>query len=264
MMVTALLALVVLGAVTAQDAAQLAAQSAASIVDKSRNRIQAATVKTQSRMLVTAKNGRTSERVLDQYSKDDARGNNRSVIVFQSPASVAGTRFLTIENAGKEDDRWIVLHGANTSRRIAASEGSGSFVGTDLSYDDVSSQDRNVDLDNHKILREEKFKNADCYVIESTPKDSGYQYSKMISYIDKTSFVNYKIELYNKRGNQVKELEILELKDVEGRLTAMVTKMSTLAEGTSTTINVNIIRYDENIPEGVFTRSFIETGRPGR
>jgi hypothetical protein len=86
----------------------------------------------------------------------------------------------------------------------------------------------------------------------------------MVQYIDKANFVNYKIELYDKRGNQVKLLENLDLKDVQGKLTAMVTKMSTLAAGTSTTINVDIIRYDENIPEGVFTTSFLETGRPGR
>jgi hypothetical protein len=215
-------------------------------------------------MLVSTKSGGVTERMMDQYSKDDSRGNNRSVIVFQSPASVAGTRFLTIENSGKDDDRWIFLTGLGKVRRIAASEGSGSFVGTDLSYDDVSSQDRNVDLDNHRILREEKFRNADCYVIESTPKDSGYQYSKMIQYIDKANFVNYKIELYDRRGNQIKLLEIQDLKDVQGKLTAMTTKMTTLAAGTSTTISVEIIKYDENIPEGVFTTSFLETGRPGR
>jgi hypothetical protein len=258
MMVIALLALVALGVVTAQDAAN----SAASIVDRSRNRIQASTTQTRSKMVITAKNGGTTERLMDQYSKDDAKGNNRSVIVFQSPASVAGTRFLTIENPGKEDDRWIFLPGVGRVRRIAASEGSGSFVGTDLSYDDVSSQDRNVDLDNHRILREEKFKDADCYVIESVPKDSGYQYSKMISFIDKASLVNYKIELYDRRGTLVKTLEILELNDVQGRLTPMITKMSTLAAGTSTTINVEIIRYDGNIPESVFTTAYLETGRP--
>jgi outer membrane lipoprotein-sorting protein len=215
-------------------------------------------------MVIVAKNGGTTERVMDQYSKDDARGNNRSVIVFQSPASIAGTRFLTIENAGKEDDRWIFLPGVGKVRRIAASEGSSSFVGTDMSYDDISSQDRNVTLDTHRLLGEEKTRNGDCYVIESTPKDPLYQYSKMVSYIDKASFVNYKIELYDKRGALAKVLEILELKDVQGRLTAMVTRMTTLAAATSTTIHVDNIKYDENIPEGVFTTTFLETGRPGR
>jgi hypothetical protein len=242
----------------------LPAQDAASIVEKSRNRIQAAAIRSRSKMLISAKSGNVTEMVMDQYSKDDPAGNNRSVIVFQRPASVAGTRFLTIENAGKADDRWIFSPGRGQVRRIAASEGSGSFVGTDFSYDDVSSQDRNVDLDNHRLLREESFRGAGCYVIESTPKDSGYQYSKMIQYIDKANFVNYKIELYDKRGNHVKLLEILDLKDVQGRLTAMATKMTTLAAGTSTTINVDGIKYDENIPEGFFTTAFLETGRPGR
>jgi outer membrane lipoprotein-sorting protein len=237
------------------------AQDAASIVDKSRNRINAATISTRSRMVITAKNGNTSERVMDQYSKDDAKGNSRAVIQFQSPASVAGTRFLTMENAGKDDDRWIFLPSLGKVRRIAASEGSGSFVGTDMSYDDISSADRNADLDNHKIIREEKFRNADCYIIESTPKDASYQYSKMVQYIDKSTFVNYKIELYDKRGTQVKTLEILELKDVQGRLTPMATKMTTIAAGTSTTINVDIIKYDDNIPESVFTTTYLETGR---
>jgi hypothetical protein len=42
----------------------------------------------------------------------------------------------------------------------------------------------------------------------------------------------------------------------------MVTKMSTLAAGTSTTITVNRLEYDSNVPEGVFTSKYLETGRP--
>ena len=68
----------------------LFAQNAAEIVEKSRNRIQAETTSTRSRMVITARNGTSSERLMDQYSKDDAQGNHRTVVVFQSPASVAG------------------------------------------------------------------------------------------------------------------------------------------------------------------------------
>ena len=238
------------------------AQNAASIVSQSRDRIKADTVSTRSRMIITAKNGSTTERVMDQYTKKDARGNNRAVIIFQEPASVRGTRFLTMENPGKDNDQWIFLPSLSRVRRIAASEGSGSFVGTDFSYDDISSADRDADLDNHKILREEKFKDSDCYVIESASKDSNYQYSKMIQWIDKNSLVIYKIELYDKRGTQVKLLEILELRDVQGRLSPFITKMTTIAAGTSTSLNVVNLKYDDPIPEGVFTTNFLETGRP--
>jgi hypothetical protein len=84
----------------------------------------------------------------------------------------------------------------------------------------------------------------------------------MIQWIDKANSVNYKIELYDKRGTHVKTLEILELKDVQGRLSPMVTKMSTLTEGSSTTVNVDRLEYDSAIPESVFTPRYLETGRP--
>ena len=236
--------------------------SAEAVVEKSRSRIKADTVSIRFKMVITAKNGAVSERTMDQYSKKDSRGNNRAVIVFQDPASVRGTRFLTMENASRANDQWIFLPGLGKTRRIAASEGSGDFMGTDFSYDDISSADRKADLDTHKILREEKFRGRDCYVIESVPKDSGYQYSKMIQWIDKNEFLAYRAELYDKKGTQVKLLEILEYKDVQGRQSAVVTKMTTLATGSSTSLNVVNIKYDDPIPEGVFTVNFLETGRP--
>jgi outer membrane lipoprotein-sorting protein len=240
----------------------VSAQDAASIVEQSRNRIKADTVSTRSRMIITAKNGAATERVMDQYSKKDAQGNARAVIVFQEPASVRGSRFLIMENSGREKDQWIFLPSLGKIRRIAASEGSGSFMGSDFSYDDISSADRKTDLDNHKILRTEKLNNKDCHVIESSPKDANYQYSKMIQWIDVGSFVIYKIELYDRRGNQVKLLEILEMREVQGRLTPYQTKMTSIAEGTSTSLNVVNLKYDDAIPEGVFTTRFLETGRP--
>jgi hypothetical protein len=41
----------------------------------------------------------------------------------------------------------------------------------------------------------------------------------------------------------------------------MQTKISTLAAGTSTTIYMDVIKYDDPIPEAVFTAQFLETGR---
>jgi hypothetical protein len=37
--------------------------------------------------------------------------------------------------------------------------------------------------------------------------------------------------------------------------------VSTLGAGTFTTINVDIIKYDDPIPEAVFTTAYLETGR---
>jgi len=238
----------------------LYAQDAEAIVRSSRNRIKADTVSTRSRMVLQAKAGSVTERLLDQYSKDGPKGK-RAVIVFQKPDTVAGTRFLTMENPDGADDRWIFLTGQSKVRRIAASDGSGSFVGTDFSFDDISSASRNAALDTHTLLREEELDGAACYVIQSTPKDSSYQYSKMIQWIVKDTKITVKIELYDKKNTLVKVAEMSGLKEVQGRLITTVTKMTTLAAGTSTTIYMDIIEYDKNIPEGVFTTAYLETGR---
>jgi outer membrane lipoprotein-sorting protein len=237
------------------------AQDAASIVDAARHRITSATISTRSRMVITAKNGSTTERLIDQYSKDDAQGNARVVIVFQRPANVAGTRFLTMDNASGGSDRWIYLPSLGKVRRIAASESGGSFMGTDFSYDDISALSRDTNLDIHTLLREETASGAPCYVIQSVPKDGSYQYSKTISWIDKNKLVLYKSELYDRRGALIKVMENSEYKDVQGRLTAMQTKVSTIAAGTFTTIYMEIVKYDDPIPEAVFTTAYLETGR---
>jgi len=238
----------------------LNAQDAASIVNSSRNRVQKETVSSRSRMVITARNGTTTERVLDQYSKDGPNGGGRTMIVFQRPANVAGTRFLTMDNASGGTDQWIFLPELGRVRRIAATEGGGSFMGTDFSYDDIASMERDVSLDTHTLLREETLNGNLCYVIESIPRSS-WQYSKTISWIDKTTFLSYKIEMYNARGENVKVLEMSNFTDVQGRLTPMQTKITTVAAGTFTTIFMEILKYDDPIPEGVFTTAYLETGR---
>jgi hypothetical protein len=247
----------------AQDAAR--STEAASIVRESRDRIKADTVSTRSRMVIQAKNGSSSERLIDQYSKDGPKGK-RTMIVFQQPDTVKGTRFLTMENPGTADDRWIFLPGVGKVRRMAASEGSGSFVGTDFSYDDISSMSRGIDLDTHTLLREESLvagggTSIACYVIQSVPKDSSYQYSKMLLWIAKDTKLNLKIELYGKTNTLVKTVEMSGIKEVQGRITTTVTKMTTHTAGTSTTIYMDIIKYDDPVPEAVFTTAYLETGR---
>jgi outer membrane lipoprotein-sorting protein len=240
----------------------LYAQDAESIIRGSRDRIKADTVSTRSKMVISAKDGSTTERVLDQYSKDGPNGS-RTIIVFQSPSTVAGTRFLTMENSGGADDRWIFLPSLGKVRRVAASEGGGSFMGTDFSYDDISSMSRGVELDTHTLLREENLNGAPCYVIQSVPKNSSYQYSKIISWVTKDTKITAKIELYDKKNtaSPVKTVEMSGIKDIQGRPTVTVTKITTHAAGTSTTINMDIVKYDDNIPEKVFSTAFLETGK---
>jgi outer membrane lipoprotein-sorting protein len=237
------------------------AQDGTAVMQTVKDSTQWNTMSSRSRMVITARNGNTTERLIDQYSKDGANGYARSVIVFQNPATVRGTRFLSIDNASGKSDQWIFLPTLGKVRRIASSESGGSFMGTDFSYDDMSLIDREVGSDTHTILREETLDNVLCYVIQSVPKDPDFQYSKMLSWVDKANYRVYKRELYDKRDNVEKVMETFGYTDVQGRDTPTQTKVSTLAAGTSTTIYMDIIKYDDPIPEGVFTTAYLESGR---
>jgi len=238
----------------------LAAQDALSVMTAAKNRVTSDTISSRSRMVITARNGTTTERVIDQYSKDGPNGA-RTIVVFQNPANVAGTRFLTMDNASGGTDQWIFLPSLGRVRRIASSESGGNFMGTDFSYDDISSMDRDVSLDTHSILREETLNGRLCYVIQSVPRTS-YQYSKTISWIDKENYQIYKSEMYNQRNEIVKIMEMSDFRNIQGRITPMQTKVSTVSAGTSTTIYMDIMRYNDPIPESVFTTAYLETGRP--
>jgi outer membrane lipoprotein-sorting protein len=238
------------------------AQNADSIIDKARNRIESDTVSTQSRMVLTDKKGGTTERKINQYSKDDKDGNSRIIIEFLQPKTIAGTRFLTISKKNADDDRWIFLRELGKVRRVASSEGSNSFMGTDLSFDDISSTDREASEDTNTLLREEKLNGNDCYVIQSVAKDASYQYSKAIQWVDKSSNIIWKMEMYDKKGSLLKRFEVKKVEDKQGRLTPMESIMTTIPDNTSTTIYVDKIKYDDPVPEGAFTPKYLETGKP--
>jgi hypothetical protein len=84
----------------------------------------------------------------------------------------------------------------------------------------------------------------------------------MISWIDKSNKVCKKMEMYEKTGKLKKVMEVQKLEDQQGFLTPMLTKLSTVDAGTSTTITVQKIQYNSNIPEGAFTTRYLETGKP--
>ena len=205
--------------------------------------------------------GEIHSRVVENWSMESAAGTNSNIIVFHSPATVKDTRFLSIENTNREDDQWIYLPALGRVRRIAASEGDSSFMGTDFTYNDM--QSREIYEDNHTLLREERIGDWDCYVVESIPKDpSSTQYSRRIQWIVKDTWMPVKNELYDKNGKLLKVLTVRRLERVQGFWTAIDTTMENVQTGHSTELNIKKLVYNQDLPESLFTVNFLRTGRP--
>jgi len=204
--------------------------------------------------------GDVKNRVIEQYGKEE-NDLMRNVIVFHRPASVEGTRFLTIERGDGSDDQWIYLPGLGRVRRIAGSEGSDSFMGTDFTYDDLEGRD--IEEYNYELLREEQVGDWNSYVVETVPKpETDSQYSRLVQYVDRNSWIPVKIEFYDKNEELLKENRVHRMEKVQGYWTIIENTMENVQSGHSTELQVTNFRYNEDLPDGLFTVNFLETGRP--
>jgi hypothetical protein len=204
--------------------------------------------------------GNTKNRIIEQWRMEGEDDLNRLVIVFHRPASVQGTRFLVVENENRDDDQWIYLPALDRVRRIAASEGDQSFMGTDFTYDDLESRD--VDQDEHELVREETFGGREVYVVESVPKDpESSQYSRRVQWIAKDIWVPLKVEFYDKSEEHLKTLTAEELEQVQGIWTPMLSMMANVQTGHKTRLEVQRIRYNEDLNPDLFSTNFLRTGR---
>ena len=208
------------------------------------------------------KNGEVSSRRIEEYSMDDKKDLGRVLMIFHAPASVKNTRFLVMEKEGDaDDDQWIYLPAMQRVRRIASSEGSSSFMGSDFSYDDMSSRD--IDDYSYKILGEESIDGVPCYKVEVLPEDlDDDQYSKLITWVDKELWVNRKVEMYDKKEKLEKVLNVERLEAVQGYQTPIITRMSNVQNGHSTLLTVKKFVYNESFPESIFSTRFLQTGKP--
>jgi outer membrane lipoprotein-sorting protein len=257
-------------AVFAWFAVGLYAQNVDAILHDSRHRIGAKVMDTKAQMILMKNGVETRVQEVTQWAKKNANDKNKIVIEFESPASIRGVRFLSLPKASSGHYQWIFVPTLRRVRRLAASEGEKSFQGTDFSNDDISSTDREPSEDINTLLRSETLDGNDCYVIQSVPKDSSYQYSKMIQWIDKSNKVCRKMELYDHNGDLKKIFTVSKL-EMQGKaplryLTAMETMMTTITpkpkDRTSTTLKITKIYYGtvKNLPDIVFSKEFLERG----
>lgn len=203
--------------------------------------------------------GTENSRMIEEWGREK-NDLAATVMVFRSPASVRNTRFLQIENEGRNDDKWIYLPALKRVRRIASSEGDKSFMGSDATYDDMET--REVERDHHELLREESFSDWNCYVLKGWAKDpADSQYSHRISWIDKETFVPVKVEMYDKQEKLLKVLKVEDLRQIQSYWTPVKTVLTNVQEDHATRLTIKKIVFDEPLPEGLFTTNFLKTER---
>ena len=241
-------------------AAPLWAQDAAPTVDdivKKTNAVsyyQGADGRARVKMTIKDKQGSTREREFTILRKnaDDKNEAQKFFVYFHRPADVRQMVFMVWKHVGKDDDRWLYQPALDVVRQIAASDERTSFVGSTFFYEDVSG--RGLDEDTHELVET----TADYYVLKNTPKNpSAVEFDAYTMYIHKGTFIPVKGEYTDAAGNKIREMQALEVKEIQGFQTVTKSMLSDLRTGSSTTITYNKVEYNLGLAEDLFTERYL-------
>jgi outer membrane lipoprotein-sorting protein len=193
--------------------------------------------------------GDTRTFTIEGWSKN---GNEKSIMRFLSPAPSRGIGMLALEHG---DNIWAYFPDSDDLRKIASSARNSSMEGSDFSYEDMTMGEMS------RRYKAVSFEEADldgkaCYKLELTPKKSS-PYKRIVSWIDKETFVSYKTHYYSKKGKHVKTLTMSGWKKIKGVWTPKKMVMKNLKRGSRTTIKFVKIKYNLEIDDSKFTTEFL-------
>ncbi len=146
--------------------------------------------------------GQESNREMTSIVKEIKNDGDKSKIEFQKPRDVKGTRMLTWSHRKKDDDQWLYLPALKKIKRITSRNKSGSFMGSEFSFEDLGSQE--VDKYKHFFLAEEKLGERVTWKSERIPVDKKSAYSKQIVWVDKEYKAAAKVDYYDRKGTLMK------------------------------------------------------------
>jgi len=207
------------------------AQDAKEMMMKSIEVVKVSSFEAISTLTITDSKGnrRVRENTMASMSLPD--GTEKRIIKFLSPAEVKGTGILIFDYPEKSDDMWIYLPALRKTRRIVSKEKSKSFMGSEFSNANMTAP--GLEDFSYTIVGEEELDGKACHNIESIPVDAKledqYGYSKSLSWIDKNSYLVYRIEYFDFDGELFKTISNREFKKLdELKGSYMVTNMYAL------------------------------------
>lgn len=158
-------------------------------------------------MILRNRQGRESQRRIRVRAMETENDGDKSLTIFDSPADVKGTALLTHSHKSGDDDQWLYLPALKRVKRISSRNKSGSFMGSEFSYEDLGSLE--IEKYTYKYLGEDNLNGRNCFMLERYPKDkknSGY--SRIISWLDQDEYRLWKEEYYDKRNRLLKTLTL--------------------------------------------------------
>ena len=201
-------------------------------------------------MEIIKKNGKKRVLKLLNKSKDNSK---KQMLWFLEPKDDYGFAFLKIETKGQPDYMTMWLPGFNKHRRIQSQNKSDSFMGSDLSYEDMTNRD--TDEYDFTILDDDALCKKDskekCYILSSKPKDKYSEYSEHKTWVSKDSFLAIKEESFDKKNKKLKNKEI-EYKLIDNFYIMNFLSVKNVQKNTSTVLSSEDIIINNGYNDDIF------------
>jgi outer membrane lipoprotein-sorting protein len=222
----------------------------------------------QATLTLTDKNGRQRVRKVRQTTMNFAEGK-KTLIFFESPADVRNTGFLSVDydDGKKDDDQWLYLPSLHKATRISSADRSGSFMGTDISYADMTKKDL-ADYEYALIETSAKVDGDDCWVIESRPrteqekKETGYLKTQV--WVSKQKLMPLQVKSWVLEGKKIKFIKFSDVRQVQGiwvgHSMTVRTVRGTEVESTTTLALANVKFEQAGVTAEQFSERRLEQG----
>ncbi len=217
-------------------------------------------------MILIDKNQNQRVRRIRSFVKD--RGDDTlQLMFFLTPADVKDTGFLTYDydDAERDDDQWLYLPALKKTKRIASDDKSGSFMGSDFNYSDMT--DRELERYDFTLMQETELNGHKLWQIESIPrtqeeiKESGYK--KSIIFVRQDNYVVVRALHWLEKGGKLRYFDVKKLELIDDIW--VPTEMHMTTKKAKKTLHKTILRshntrFNQGLSYDQFTIRRLEKG----
>jgi hypothetical protein len=219
--------------------------------------------KSEARMRLFDRQNRVRERTMTLLAlRGSAGAGDRTLVRFNYPNDIKGTAFLVWEHPASDDERFLYLPALGRVRRIAGAEKQESFVGSDLSYEDIGGRDvaeyTYAFADSNAVWTAPDGATLPAWALESRAKDAGAMFPRTVSLVLKDRYIAVHADIFNRRDERAKVFDVKRLERVDGIWTVLDLVVANERDRTRTELTTTAIRYNTGLTEKDFDRRELE------